>query len=51
MDFLQEAEPRFLPSILADRSGRRDPCEVTILFVPVSVPLERLAACWVENSD
>jgi len=38
-------------SILADRSGKRDPCEVTILFVPVSVPLERLAACWAENSD
>ena len=51
MDFLQEAEPRFLPSILADRSGKRDPCEVTILFVPVSVPLERLAACWAEDSD
>jgi Domain of unknown function (DUF6431) len=51
LDFLQEAEPRFLPSILADRSGKRDPCEVTILFVPVSVPLERLAACWAEDSD
>jgi Domain of unknown function (DUF6431) len=38
-------------SILADRSGKRDPCEVTILFVPVSVPLERLAACWAEDSD
>jgi hypothetical protein len=36
---------------LADRSGKRDPCEVTILFVPVSVPLERLAACWAEDSD
>ncbi len=51
MDFLQEAEPRFLPSILADRSGKRDSCEVTILFVPVSVPLERLAAGWAEDSD
>ena len=38
-------------SILADRSGKRDPCEVTILFVPVSVPLERLASCWAEHSD
>ena len=38
-------------SILADRSGKRDPCEVTILFVPVSVPPERLAACWAEDSD
>ena len=38
-------------SILADRSGKRDPCEVTILFVPVSVPLERLAAGWAEGSD
>lgn len=37
--------------ILADRSGKRDPCEVTILFVQVSVPLERLAAGWAEDSD
>jgi hypothetical protein len=51
LDFLQEAGPRFLPSILADRSGKRDPYEVTILFVPVSVPLERLAAGWAEDSD
>ena len=29
----------------------QDPCEVTILFVPVSVPLERLATCWAEDSD
>ena len=36
---------------MADQSGKRDPCEVTILFVPVSVPLERLAACWAEDSD
>ena len=36
---------------MADRSGKRDPCEVTILFVPVSVPLERLAAGWAEDSD
>ena len=51
MDFLQEAEPRFLPSILADRSGKRDPCEVTILFVPVSVAPERLAVGWAEGLD
>jgi hypothetical protein len=38
-------------SILADQSKKRGPCEVTILFVPVSVPLEQLAACWAENSD
>jgi len=38
-------------SILADRSGKRDPCEVTILFVPVSVPQEQLAARWAEGSD
>jgi hypothetical protein len=36
---------------LADRSGKRDLCEVTILFVPVSVALERLAACWADDSD
>jgi hypothetical protein len=36
---------------LADRSEKRDPCEVTILFVPVSVPLERLAACWADDCD
>lgn len=36
---------------MADRSGKRDPSEVTIIFVPVSVPLERLAACWAEDSD
>ena len=38
-------------SILADHSEKRDPCEETILFVPVSVPLERLAACWAEDWD
>ena len=38
-------------SILADRSRKRNPCEVTILFVPVSVALERVAACWAEDSD
>ncbi|HEY1581383.1 MAG TPA: toprim domain-containing protein [Terracidiphilus sp.] len=27
---------------MADRSGKRDPCEVTILFVPVSVALDAL---------
>ena len=37
--------------ILADRSRKRNPCEVTILFVPVSVALERLAAGWAEDSD
>ena len=26
-------------------------CGVTILFVPVSVPLERLAACWADDCD
>ncbi len=38
-------------SILADRSRKRNPCEVTILFVPVSVALERLAAGCAEDSD
>ena len=38
-------------SILADRSRKRNRCEVTILFVPVSVALERLAAGWAEDSD
>jgi len=38
-------------SILADRSGKRDPCEVTILFVPVSVTPDRLASFWAEYSD
>ena len=51
MEFLQEAESRFLPSILADRSGKRAPCEVTIYFVPVRVPLEQLAARWAEDCD
>jgi hypothetical protein len=36
---------------LADRSRKRTPCEVTILFVPVSVAQERLAAGWAEDSD
>jgi len=36
---------------LADQSKKRGPCEVTILFVPVSVPLEQLAACWAEDLD
>jgi hypothetical protein len=36
---------------LADWSRKRNPCEVTILFVPVSVALERLAAGWAEDSD
>ena len=36
---------------MADRSGKRDPCEVTILFVEVRVPLEQLAARWAENCD
>lgn len=49
--FLQEAGPRFLPASWRIRSEKRDPCEVTILFVPVSVPLEQLAACWAEDSD
>jgi hypothetical protein len=38
-------------SILADRNRKRDPCEVTILFVPVSVRLKRLAAYWAEDSN
>ena len=38
-------------SILAEQSRRRDPCEVATLFVAVSVALERLAACWVENRN
>jgi len=46
-----EAGPRFLPSILADRSEKRDPIEVTILFVALSVPLKQLAARWAENCD
>lgn len=37
--------------ILVGRSQKRDPCEVTILFVPVSVSLEQLAADWAEDSD
>jgi len=36
---------------LGDRSGKRDPCEVTILFVPVCAPLEQLAAHWAEDCD
>lgn len=38
-------------SILADQRRERDPCEVTILFVPVSIPVQRLAADWAEDSD
>jgi len=38
-------------SILADRSGKRGLCDVTILLVPVSVALERLAAGWAEDPD
>src|SRR5260370_2719041 len=49
--FLQEAGPRFLPASWRIRSEKRDPFEVTILFVPVSVPLEQLAACWSQHSD
>jgi Domain of unknown function (DUF6431) len=33
---------------LADQSGKRDPIEVTILFVTLSVPLKQLAARWAE---
>lgn len=51
MDFLREAGSRFLPSILTDRSRKRDPCEVTILFVTVCVPLEQLAAHWSDDCD
>jgi len=36
---------------LAGRSRRRNPCEVTILFIPVSVPLDRLEADWAEDCD
>lgn len=36
---------------MADRSGKRDPCEVTILFVPVCVGPEELRAGWGEDSD
>jgi hypothetical protein len=36
---------------LADRSGKRDPCEVTILFVPVRAGPEERRAGWAEDSD
>ena len=36
---------------MADRSGKRDPCEVTILFVSVCVPLEQLAVHWADDCD
>lgn len=36
---------------MADRSGRRDPFEVTILFVPVRVGPNELLAGWAEDSD
>jgi hypothetical protein len=36
---------------LAGQRREQKPCDVTILFVPVSVPLERLAACWAEDCD
>ena len=38
-------------SILAGRSRKRNPCEVTILFVPVSVAPDQLAAGWAEDCD
>jgi hypothetical protein len=37
--------------ILAGRSRRRNPCEVTILFIPVSVPLDKLSTDWAEDCD
>ena len=33
------------------RSEKRDPLEVTILFVPVSAPCGQLAACWADDCD
>jgi hypothetical protein len=33
------------------RSEKRDPCEVTILFVAVRVPLKQPAARWAEDCD
>ncbi|HEY1895574.1 MAG TPA: DUF6431 domain-containing protein [Terracidiphilus sp.] len=38
-------------SILADQSRKRNPCEVTILFVPVRVPPDKLRTGWAEDSD
>jgi hypothetical protein len=37
--------------ILAGLTRRRNPFEVTILFVPVSVPVGRLEAGWAEDCD
>jgi len=37
--------------ILAGRGRRRNPCEVTILFVPVSAAPDRLEADWAEDCD
>ena len=36
---------------MADRSRKRNPCEVTILFVPVRVGPDELRAGWAEDSD
>lgn len=37
--------------MLAGQRRRRSPFEVTILFVPVSVVLGQVAACWAEDCD
>src|SRR6516225_10295768 len=37
--------------ILTGPGRQRSPFEVTILFVPVSVPLEQLAVGWAEDCD
>ena len=36
---------------MADRSGKRDSCEVTILFVSVSASPDKLATDWAEDCD
>ena len=51
MEFLQEAGPASCPASWRIGSEKRDSCEVTILFVPVSVRLEQLAALWAEDCD
>jgi hypothetical protein len=50
LDFSGGGAP--LPAgILAGRHREQNPCDVTILFVPVSAPLEQLAADWAEGCD
>ena len=51
LDFLQEEELRSRLRSWRVNVGQRSPCEVTILFVPVSAGLEQLAVCWADDCD